>query len=378
MMSRSSRRSAFTLIELLVVIAIIAVLIGLLLPAVQKVREAAARSSCQNNLKQVALACHSYESANGALPPGVVGVKPNANGTVTWDATTTAQSSFVGLLSLIMPYIEQDSMVRDLSRLAGPSFWSTSVDPPITQQPWFFGDATNPTAYPPATYALANRRIKSFECPSDPGIRCGTALGTGAATGVVLGGVLTWHDATGLFVGRWYDDYVGSEVYMPFGRTNYLGVCGTGTGTATFTDRDGVVKPLSRYEGILHNRAKNTLAGVTAADGTANTLLIGEQSGTASSTNPAAAGYLPYSLDYNFIGGGTLTTYIGLQTGPTASRFQFSSNHSGIVQFAFGDGSVRALRPGSTATIAASSDWLLLQQLAGFKDGGTYDTTPIQ
>src|SRR5262245_28568262 len=105
-------RSAFTLIELLVVIAIIAVLIGLLLPAVQKVRMAAARSQCQNNLKQCALAFHSFHDATGGLPDN--GAWDNvgwAFGQAPWDGT------FRPLIATgcawpykILPYIEQGNL----------------------------------------------------------------------------------------------------------------------------------------------------------------------------------------------------------------------------------------------------------------------------
>src|SRR5208282_2020612 len=97
-MSNAAKRPGFTLIELLVVIAIIAVLIGLLLPAVQKVRESAARTKCSNNLKQIGLGLYNFESANGYLPSSYR--PPNASVRYSWTP-------------LVLPYLEQGNLVAN-------------------------------------------------------------------------------------------------------------------------------------------------------------------------------------------------------------------------------------------------------------------------
>jgi prepilin-type N-terminal cleavage/methylation domain-containing protein/prepilin-type processing-associated H-X9-DG protein len=323
-------RRAFTLIELLVVIAIVGVLIALLLPAAQKVREAAASAGCKNNLKQIALAAQAYAEANESqLPPGL------------------NSSSGIGPLAYLLPYVEQENAYKLIpAALFTPSATKATptnnlhgfdLGPPastgtLPRNFWFFDSSAR---------QAGTSRVRSFECPSDNPY--GPAHWTGLFTfsffippSTVRPQVVYSLSTTG-----------GVTDGLHLGLTSYLG-CGGFAGRIGVPDFDA-------YTGVFTTDSTVRLPDI--ADGTANTMAFGEFVGD----HPAGS----TGFCMTWIGSGYMDTIGGL---PDPSAFYaFGSRHSRVVNFAFCDGAVHSVNKSFPASQVPSESELI--KASGYSDG---------
>ncbi len=330
-------RRAFTLIELLVVIAIIAILIALLLPAVQQAREAARRTQCKNNLKQIGLALHNYHDLFNTFPPGYIANSNNASANWQgWSWTT-----------MLLPQFDQAPLYNNFS-----NFFSTGMVSALVS-----------TTYNPV---VTNNSIVAMRCPSDSGqqsVNFVDVLPT-------VGGTATTY--TNLF-----------------GRSNYVGNVGWWINTANSNAPtgivDGVAVTTANYRGVFGENSKIGLQSMT--DGSSNGLLVGERyslaaGGQASIGQPvghavwAGAGNRATADGLALVLGDTagltltpnsLTTKIGTSSTSSLLSYQingnnksgsvrgqttgFGSMHTGGAHFLMGDGAVKFLSENLDAVI---------------------------
>jgi prepilin-type N-terminal cleavage/methylation domain-containing protein len=321
------RRAAFTLVELLVVIAIIAILVALLLPAVNSAREAARRLQCTNKLKQLGLAAHNYHAAFGKFPLGVAG---RADGRKN---RNNPSNTYIGCLPRLLPFMEEQA-IYDLFAPQVDAFYDDSAEQ-NDDRAWFndrngaYGDSDR------TAWAAAQREIAAFRCPSDPGRNDEEVFLT----------LSTYHIANSqrTFIFGWlYPN--NPDVNQALMHTNYLGCAGRLGYIPNHAD-----KIQRNLGGVFVNTKINKVKDLK--DGTSHSLMFGESLGDLSPTGreyvhswvgcgsmPTAWGFAPKDLN----GDGTTDDdekYPGW--------YQYSSGHEGVVNFALADGAVLAL---STAT----------------------------
>ncbi|OWK38264.1 DUF1559 domain-containing protein [Fimbriiglobus ruber] len=348
MSTHSLRRSGFTLIELLVVIAIIAILIGLLLPAVQKVREAAARSKCSNNLKQIGIALHAYHDTRGQFPAG------GASDAAPYGTAATGNTAWGSSWAVfITPFIEQGNLYNKFT-FTGGSGWG--------------GSATN------NTNTAANIVIPTYVCPSST-FPLMTPSGNGSYTGQPIA----------------INQYVGISGAVPKLITGYNETRYNSSGTSTSCCTGGI----AGGGGTLFIGGVVKIASLT--DGTSNTMIVGEQNdaittldGTKNYWNASSAngweigsyfdsGNSPPNLgnggDIRSFSMTTVRYAVNQKTGWTTggdcgnqgvcsnigNNIPLNSAHTGGINVTLGDGSVRF--------IANSISLQTLAQLATRDDG---------
>jgi prepilin-type N-terminal cleavage/methylation domain-containing protein/prepilin-type processing-associated H-X9-DG protein len=312
-------RAAFTLVELLVVIAVIGILIALLLPAVQAAREAARRSQCQNNLKQIAVAALGYESKAKRFPPGFI-CGPKVTAVTT--AQTYTSGSCVGSLVHILPFLEQSAAAAFFAAPLMDSKRIRGTDPLVHH--WW----ADPANY--GAWEAAQTRVPTFLCPSDD------AYSNVERTFVMIIPFDPQPGAAG-GVGNMTGFSYAFPDGRPLGRTNYTGVNGSFGQIGNSWDQ---------WRGIFANRSDTSLAEIT--DGASNTMLFGEGLGGVTETAGGASTVRRSSWAWVGIGGlGSGYGFAFSGTGPKpppggGDWYQFGSYHD-VVNFAFADGSVRPI-----------------------------------